>query len=1468
MTNPVTLDGDVTVYELPADHINANRTVWEESIGSATAPISLDSITDVLIVYDMTTGYAQFEVPGMMVIPWVDAIRDRMGNHEKNVNVFLVGAKGDLLRDNREIENAHSTWDEVEKSKTIYEPQGWFQSVLHIETSAYFAENVQAIMGVIVANQRRTDAAPARFPQEIKLRVEAKLPQVINTRWKRILLANFVVPLVRATSAEANDAISIVSPDRVETDDGLQTAWIAFHPRFTMIRERILEEVRGFRTNLSRESSPAEFSSRLNAFRENTIYEEIEPLLHNFVNSDSGTFFMDYETLISSLEKILFLVDMRDDDGSSSSNFLTMWRDMRGALYTLSQLCNNQESIDDPSEDLNAFDARVANIHGQQTFLRYTWKAIAYRSLIIQPRVGGGPVKNAKGIIMDCMDERMNFMRVPQDESSSRELLESVLWMFRNVHKVNSGQSTQEFPTLENALEVHQRVGSVFTDQWDRYRLERVSQAMDQRDDNVAPWPTLFNPSDFESGEYEKFKTVIIGDSGVGKSSLILRCTENSYTESYISTIGTDFKFFCPVLNGGEKVLLQIWDTAGQERFQTMTSSFYRGVSALVIAYDVTDQESFDNTTNLWVPDLLKGAPRDDSSLRIVFLVATKTDPHSKPRVITREAGEARANEIQNLLRDGGYTDINVFHRETSSLLEDDNVARIFVDIAQHTFDGQAIRLRPPSLSPERTPRPTPPRPLRPPLRPPFLSPDQSPPRATPTRPPRKRSPSPDRPPPPNIRVVKTPTDRRGGGSPRRRPVSVPPPTDPETEEEKAARENELARKRYNQGVDTFNSVAKEVDRHLEYVMGVDDEEDHESAEESEGDPAEEEEGTKGGGSKRMKKEEEKKESKADRKRRGKEWRKKRRESRRKKRGSDIDPEGLLGVPLTFSPKSDSPDDFSSEFEGLLEQIQQYLTYRTIKPSTPSVIRARHAVRWVQTLAGAWILLGGNPDSWNAVFTKVFTPPQCGVLRPSQTEPPVSPRDRNDLFIPEHVKELTPWEEERAKVWEEKVDRESRAHSRMVERREANQERIANAEERRTLAKQRKANAERPRVKLTVEIMRMLGMDAEMKEIPILSSTTGSNAEETREMDGILRKFEESIPPMVKDVRDAFENVIRDLQDTHITPAEFVIITAVNISREHKAFMRLPLPDIIAALELGVRICDVLAGDEWNSFVVQVEEATELHERFTTEPKRHGAAMASTFPERTLRRIWQLTTEFETVDRIRRSVHESSWYRLIHTESKSPAKKLDLIRQYLRSEGAEEPDFGEPNTQQRSKALATIRKWRVNKNNWTRPPQLAASIPSLVACEVVRESHHPHASLIYSDVDPADIDEIVSIITSEHPHLTRERITRLIEDGTSNPARDDFDADITIASCTRLPDDVEFTPDDSYSKWITACEKHDLIRKHEKFTEYTETNFLRYFEGNPEDQAVLMGTGLTLNRQMFRDSVLELATFDDVDEEK
>ena len=93
------------------------------------------------------------------------------------------------------------------------------------------------------------------------------------------------------------------------------------------------------------------------------------------------------------------------------------------------------------------------------------------------------------------------------------------------------------------------------------------------------------------------FKIIIIGDSGVGKPAFLLRFTDDSFTGTHLTTIGVDFKI--KIINFEDKTIkLQIWDTAGSERFRTITKTYYKGTHGIILMYDVTNRNSFENIRN------------------------------------------------------------------------------------------------------------------------------------------------------------------------------------------------------------------------------------------------------------------------------------------------------------------------------------------------------------------------------------------------------------------------------------------------------------------------------------------------------------------------------------------------------------------------------------------------------------------------------------------------------------------------------------------------------------------------------------------------------------------------------------------------------------------------------------------------------------------------------------------------------
>mmetsp|Transcript_37835 Transcript_37835/g.118562 ORF Transcript_37835/g.118562 Transcript_37835/m.118562 type:complete len:125 (-) Transcript_37835:409-783(-) len=114
-------------------------------------------------------------------------------------------------------------------------------------------------------------------------------------------------------------------------------------------------------------------------------------------------------------------------------------------------------------------------------------------------------------------------------------------------------------------------------------------------------------------------KLLMLGDTGVGKTCLLLRYAYDSFSTTFITTIGIDFKIKYVTVDD-RRVKLQVWDTAGQERFRTITVSYFKGAHGILLVYDVTDRETFDNTRH-WM-----------QQIRCVCVMMKKQNPPREPR--------------------------------------------------------------------------------------------------------------------------------------------------------------------------------------------------------------------------------------------------------------------------------------------------------------------------------------------------------------------------------------------------------------------------------------------------------------------------------------------------------------------------------------------------------------------------------------------------------------------------------------------------------------------------------------------------------------------------------------------------------------------------------------------------------------------------------------------------------------------
>jgi small GTP-binding protein len=169
------------------------------------------------------------------------------------------------------------------------------------------------------------------------------------------------------------------------------------------------------------------------------------------------------------------------------------------------------------------------------------------------------------------------------------------------------------------------------------------------------------NPESVEGHDYI-CKIVLIGDSSVGKTNLLLRLCRDVFSPNTISTVGVEYgkkKFTIE----NKIVNLQICDTAGQEKYKAISTSFFRNAKGALVVYDITQRSTFE-LVDRWIDDFRKVAP-DDS---FITIVGNKTDLPN--RAVTKEEGQEKAKK---------YSNVNYI--ETSALLNT-NVEEVFLSLA------------------------------------------------------------------------------------------------------------------------------------------------------------------------------------------------------------------------------------------------------------------------------------------------------------------------------------------------------------------------------------------------------------------------------------------------------------------------------------------------------------------------------------------------------------------------------------------------------------------------------------------------------------------------------------------------------------------------------------------------------------------------------------------------------------------
>lgn len=161
--------------------------------------------------------------------------------------------------------------------------------------------------------------------------------------------------------------------------------------------------------------------------------------------------------------------------------------------------------------------------------------------------------------------------------------------------------------------------------------------------------------------QLSNYKVVLVGRSNVGKSSLLLRFTDDLFQANYQPTIGVDFKFRKLQL-GEDKVRLQVWDTAGQEKYFTITKTFYKNTHCVVIVFDLTDKKTFEDVDNIWVQEIKRNC---DEGVELMLL-GNKCD---------LEGREVEDNEVRS------YAEKNQMLYYETSAKEGNNVEKAFIEL-------------------------------------------------------------------------------------------------------------------------------------------------------------------------------------------------------------------------------------------------------------------------------------------------------------------------------------------------------------------------------------------------------------------------------------------------------------------------------------------------------------------------------------------------------------------------------------------------------------------------------------------------------------------------------------------------------------------------------------------------------------------------------------------------------------------
>ena len=174
----------------------------------------------------------------------------------------------------------------------------------------------------------------------------------------------------------------------------------------------------------------------------------------------------------------------------------------------------------------------------------------------------------------------------------------------------------------------------------------------------------------------ESFKVVLVGESGVGKTSIITQFIDQTFQEDMQSTTGGTFSTKSVVCDGGKILKFEIWDTAGQEKYRSLTAMFYKDANAAVMVYDVTRKDSFEEVKNYWMNQI-----KDNSPENIILAIAANKSDLIEHEAVDEESARNYAKENNCIFM-------------TTSAKNSEGINGLFEEIAKKYTGASSVKIK------------------------------------------------------------------------------------------------------------------------------------------------------------------------------------------------------------------------------------------------------------------------------------------------------------------------------------------------------------------------------------------------------------------------------------------------------------------------------------------------------------------------------------------------------------------------------------------------------------------------------------------------------------------------------------------------------------------------------------------------------------------------------------------------------